>query len=310
MVITVSLNPAQDKAIAVDGLTVDGVNRVVSTRVDAGGKGINVAKILKVLGDDPLAMGIVGGSSGEFIRQQLTDMQIRHDFVIGDKPTRTNLKITDRIRRTTTELNDPGEPVSDELLHKVWEKIDAAAKPGDIVVISGKNPPEMKDGILSDWIEKLQKKGVRTALDTVDEAMRLAIKAKPAIIKPNQAELADILGEELHYVRDIIAAARKIAQQGVELVIVSMGGDGAFFVTSEHVLRGYGLKVELSSTVGSGDAMLAATIYYSQKGCTLEETARWSIATSAANAMCEGSATPSMDMIRELEKNVVVERLM
>lgn len=309
MIITVSLNPALDKTISVDGLTVDSVNRVLSTRVDAGGKGINVSKIVKVLGGDTLATGIIGGNSGTFIQKQLDKMNISHDFVMSEEATRTNLKISDRLRHTTTEFNEPGAPVTDSLLREVWTKIDSVAKPGDTVVISGKNPPDMEADVLADWITKLNQKGIITALDTVGEPLRLGIQSKPHIIKPNQTELSELVGEDLHYVRDLIAAARHLVQQGVERVVVSMGADGALFVTKDQILRGYGLKVPLGSTVGSGDAMMAAILHHMQKGSSWEETARWSLATGAANAMCEGSKTPRMDLIYELYEKVVVEQL-
>lgn len=310
MIITVCLNPALDKTLTVDGLNVDSVNRVIASRVDAGGKGINVAKIVKVLGGDPLATGIVGGNSGSFIQRQLDEMGIRHDFVISENVTRTNLKVTDRLRHTTTEFNESGAPVTEELLEKVWAKIGETAQKGDIVALSGANPPAMGEGVLAEWIQKLKAKGVYTALDTVGEPMRLGIQALPTIIKPNQIELSEMFGEELHYIRDVIAAARQMAQQGVEKVIVSMGGDGALFVTKDQVLLGHGLKVPLGSTVGSGDAMLAAVLHFLQQGCSWEETAKWSIATSAANAMCAGSQTPTREQIEELVQQVVVESLM
>lgn len=309
MIITVSLNPALDKTIAVDGVNANGVNRVLASRVDAGGKGINVAKTVKALGGEPLAMGIVGGSGGVFIQQQLEGEGIRHDFVISEHPTRTNLKVSDRLRQTMTEFNEPGAPVTDVLLEQVWEKLDKTAQKGDTVVIAGTNPPGMRDDVIAGWIEKLNAKGVVTALDTIGESMRQGIAAKPSVIKPNINELADLCGEDLHYIRDIIASARQITQQGVERVVVSMGGDGALFVTKDRILRGYGLKIQLGSTVGSGDAMMAAILYYLEQGCSWEETAKWSIATSAANAMCEGSQTPDMEQIKALVDQVVIETM-
>lgn len=310
MIITVSLNPALDKAVCVEGLNVDGVNRVLSTRVDAGGKGINVSKLVKVLGGDTLATGIVGGNSGAFIQRQLNKMQIPHDFVVREQDTRTNLKITDRLRHTTTEFNEPGAPVTEELLQAVWNKIDTVAGAGDTVVLSGANPPGMQEDVLAKWILQLKEKDVITVLDTVGEPLRLGIGAKPHLIKPNLTELSELFGEEVHYIRDLIAAARHVVQQGVDKVIVSMGGDGALFVTKDQILRGHGLQVPLGSTVGSGDAMIAAVLHHMQIGTSWEETARWSLATGAANAMCEGSKTPDIELICELKEKVVVEQLM
>ena len=309
MIITVSLNPALDRTLSVNKFAVDGVNRVLDTRMDAGGKGVNVSKLVKVLGGQTLATGIVGGSSGEFIRRELDNMGIKHDFVTSPNATRTNLKITDLLRRTTTDINEPGAPVTEELLRQVWDKIDQASKAGDTVVISGANPPQMGDDVIATWIERLNAKNVITALDTAGAAMRRGIEAKPHIIKPNLNELSELFGEPLHYQRDVIAAARQIVMQGVEKVVVSMGAEGALFVTRDHVLRSQGVKIAIGSTVGSGDAMLAAVVYYLQQGAEWEDVARWSMATGGANAMCDGSATPNMEQITAVYRNVAVEVL-
>lgn len=310
MIITVGVNPALDKTLLVDGFGIDSVNRVLDTRVDAGGKSVHVAKLVNALGGETLATGVVGGNSGAYICAELDHMGIRHDFVKGDHPTRTNLKITDRVRRTTTELNEAGAPVSAAILDQVWKKIDAASRAGDTVVISGANPPEMADDVLATWIEKLNAKGVFTALDTVGTPLRLGVKAKPNIIKPNIAELSELFGEQLHYMRDVVAAARQLVQQGVEKVIVSMGADGALFATRDRILRSSGVKVPIGSTVGSGDAMLAAILFSLQMGRSWEEAARWGMAAGAANAMCEGSITPTLEQIQTLYEKVTVETLM
>jgi len=310
MIVTVGLNPALDKNLLVDGLTVDGVNRVVGSRMDAGGKSINVAKILKTLGGDPLTTGIVGGTSGAFLLSQLDEMGIRRDFVSRDEATRTNLKITNRLRCTTTEFNEPGVPVTEMLLDQVWEKIDTVCTAGDYVVIAGANPPGMDDKILADWVSRLREKNIHVALDTVGAPLHLGIAQKPTIVKPNLDELSEIVGEPLHYMRDILAAALSISRQGVEKVIVSMGADGALFITEDCILRGNGLRVPVGSTVGSGDAMLAAAVYHMEQGTPWEETARWCIAASAANAMCAGSQTPTMEQIKELYARTEVESIM
>lgn len=309
MIVTVSMNPAVDMTLTVEQLAVDGVNRVVETRLDPGGKGINVAKMVKSLGGETLATGIIGGKNGEYICEQLDALGIPHDFVIGTGSTRTNYKISDRTLRTMTELNESGAPVSEEILEQVWQKIDGATKAGDCVVIAGTNPPNMPADTIAKWIERLNAKGVITGLDTIGEPMRLGIAARPTVIKPNQQELSDLFGEQLHYMRDVIAAAHRLVLQGVEHVIVSMGAEGALFVSKNEMLRGYGLKVPVASTVGAGDTTMATVLYDLQQGKNWEEIARHSIAVSAAKVMCSGSQTPTREQYEELLDQVVVERL-
>lgn len=309
MIVTVSMNPAVDMTLTIDQLLVDGVNRVAETRLDPGGKGINVAKVVKALGGETLATGIIGGKNGEYLCAKLDELGIPHDFVIGPGATRTNYKINDRMLRTMTELNECGAPVTQEVLDQVWQKIDSATKAGDVVVIAGTNPPGMPADTIANWIGRLKDKGVMTGLDTVGEPMRLGIAAHPTIIKPNQQELSELFGEQLHYLRDVIAAARRLVLQGVERVIVSMGAEGALFVTKNEILRGYGIKVPVRSTVGAGDTTMAVALHHLQQGRSWEEIARWSIAAGAANVMCDGTQTPTKEQIEALLDQVTVERL-
>ena len=309
MIITVCLNPAVDKTMTVDCFVPGGINRVLSVRRDPGGKGINVAKMVHRLGGETLALGIVGGETGSYIRSVFDETGVPHDFVYRDEPTRVNYKITDRRQLNTTELNEPGAPVTQEQIEQVWKTIEKHAAAGDTVLLAGTNPPGMPDDTLAQWIEKLNARGVVTALDTSGEPLKLGLAAKPRIIKPNLAELSEFFGEELHYVRDTIAAAKQVVQSGVERVIASMGGEGALFVTKDCALRGYGLRVPVQSTVGCGDVMLASLLYDLQRGLSWEETARRSIATGTANAMCSGTEPPDPEKIEELVKQVLIEQL-
>lgn len=309
MIITVCLNPAVDKMVTVDCFVPGGTNRVLSVRRDPGGKGINVAKMVRRLGGDTLALGIVGGENGAYIRNQFSEMGIPHDFISREEPTRTNYKIADKRRLNTTELNEPGYPITEAQLEKVWKSIAAHVRPGDTVVLAGTNPPGVADDTLANWIEKLNALQAVTVLDTSGLPLKLGIAAKPKIIKPNMAELSEIFGEQIHYLRDAIAAARQVVQGGVERVIVSMGGDGAIFVTEDGVLRGHGINVPVQSTVGCGDVMLASLLYDLERGEDWEETARRAIATGTANATCSGTEPPTVEQIEALIDRVQIEKL-
>ena len=149
-------------------------------------------------------------------------------------------------------------------------------------------------------MEKLKKLDVRVCVDTVGEAMQLALKAGPDIIKPNKEELSDLMGRRLSSVQEVLCAAQELVDSGIGLVAVSMGADGAVFVTKDSVLRGYCPKVSVASTVGAGDAMMAALAHYTAAGCSLEETARRSIAVATASVMCSGSQPAELDKILPL----------
>lgn len=307
MIITVTLNPALDKTVTMPGFAVNTVNRVQSTRLDPGGKGINVSKTVKALGGKTLALGVLGGATGGYIKTVLDSMEIPNDMVITGETTRTNLKIVDPVFGTNTDINEAGNPLSEQTLQKIWQKISAVVQPGDTVVFAGKNPPQMADDLLAHWIRQLKALDVRVCVDTVGEPMRLALKEQPNIIKPNKMELSEVMGSELRTVDDILAAAKELSATGIDLVTVSMGGEGAVFVTKDQCLRGYSPKVTVASTAGAGDSMMAALAHYSAAGCSFEETARRAMAVASASVMCGGSEAAELSAILPLIDRVRVE---
>lgn len=309
MIVTVTLNPALDKTLILPGFAVNTVNRVQASRLDPGGKGINVSKSVQALGGKTLAIAVLGGATGGYIKTALDNLGLPNDIVISRSSTRTNLKIVDPVLRTNTDINDPGSPLTEEELQKVWQKISVAVQPGDTVVFAGKNPPEMADDLLASWIRKLKSLDVRVCVDTVGEPMRLAIKEKPDVIKPNRDELSEIMGRELRTADDMLAAARELVDAGVGLVAASMGSEGALFVTKDQCIRGYSPKVSVVSTVGAGDAMMAALAHYSDAGCSLEETARRAVATATATVTYSGSKPAELDSTLPLIERVRMERL-
>lgn len=309
MIITVTLNPALDKTLILPGFAVNTVNRVQDSRLDPGGKGINVSKSVQALGGSTLAIGVLGGASGGYIKAALDQLGLANDMVITGSTTRTNLKIMDPVLGTNTDINEPGSPISEADLHKVWQKLSDAVKPGDTVVFAGKNPPEMDDGLLAEWIHRLKSLDVRVCVDTVGEPMRLALQEKPDIIKPNRDELSGLTGRALRKEADIIAAARELVDGGVGLVAVSLGGDGALFMTADQCIRGRCPKVAVASTVGAGDAMMAALAHYSGAGCSLEETARRAVAVATATVMYSGTKPAELTAILPMIDRVRIEYL-
>lgn len=309
MIITVTLNPALDKTLTLPGFAVNTVNRVQNIRLDPGGKGINVSKTIKNLGGKTLCLGALGGAPGGYIKTALDTMGLANDFVITGEVTRTNIKIVDPVLGTYTDINEPGSCITEETLRKIWNKLLSVVNPGDTVVFAGKNPPGMQDNLIAEAVQKLKLLDVRVCVDTVGEAMRLALKAGPDIIKPNKEELSDLMGRSLLSVQETLDAARELVDGGIGLAAVSMGAEGAVFVTKDCVLRGYCPKVSAVSTVGAGDAMMAALAHYTAAGCSLEETARRSIAVASASVMYSGSQAAELDKILPLIDKVRIERI-
>lgn len=309
MIITVTLTPALDKTVILPDFCVDRVNRIQSLRLDAGGKGINVSKVLKSLGTDSLATGILGGSTGRFIEEKLKEEDIACDFAWVDQDTRTNLKVVDPLRHTNTDINEPGAQVSVAVLESVFRKAAAAAKPGDIVVLAGKAPSGADPDLFGLWTNRLKALGIRVYLDADGDLLQEGVRACPALIKPNDQELSRLMGRELKDLSQITEAARQLVESGVGTTVVSLGGDGALFVTADRVLRGHGLKVQVQSTVGAGDSMMAALAHGASRGLPFRDTCALAMAVSAAAVTTPGTQPADPDTVHALLKQVVIEEI-
>jgi len=309
MIVTVTLTPALDKTVVLPHFRVNQVNRIEHLRLDAGGKGINVSKVLKALGTDSLACGILGGGTGRYIENSLRAMGLACDFTWVEQETRTNLKVIDPAEHTNTDINEPGAPVEEAVLEEVFAKTAAALGPGDIAVLAGKAPAGTRGTIFGEWIARLRQRGVQVFLDADAELLIAGAQACPALIKPNDAELARLMGRSLGSVQDMAQAARELVRQGIGTVAVSLGGDGALFVTKDQALRGRGLKVPVQSTVGAGDSMMAALAHGAAKGLPFRDTCALALAVSAAAVMTSGTQAPDMDTVQTLLKQTEIETL-
>ena len=288
---------------------VDQVNRIESLRLDPGGKGINVSKVLDALGTRSLATGILGGGTGRYIENSLKDMGIACDFVWVEQETRTNLKVIDPVEHTNTDINEPGAPVSPAVLEAVFDKVKGAVSPGDIVVLAGKAPAGAGDGVFADWITRLNALNAQCYLDADAGLLIRGAAAKPALIKPNDIELSRLLGRSFTDIADMAAAAQELVSGGIGAVVVSLGGDGALFVTRDQTLRGHGLHVPVQSTVGAGDSMMASMAHGAATGMAFRDTCALAMAVSAATVMTPGTQAADMNVVKELLAQVNIEEL-
>ena len=309
MIVTVTLTPALDKTVVLPGFAVDQVNRIESLRLDAGGKGINVSKVLRALGTPSVACGILGGGTGRYIEESLRAEGIACDFAWVEQETRTNLKVIDPLKHTNTDINEPGAPVGEDTLAEVLQKTTAALGAGGIAVLAGKAPAGTRDTVFAQWITRLNARGARVYMDADAGLLIEGAKAKPALIKPNDAELSRLMGRSFNGVSEMAAAARELVNGGIETVAVSLGGEGALFVTAGMALRGRGLRVSVQSTVGAGDSMMAALAHGAEKGLPFRDTCALAMAVSAAAVTTPGTQAPDMDVVKRLLKEVKIEEL-
>ena len=310
MIYTVTLNPAMDKTVVIPSLTLDAVNRIEEMRTDPGGKGINVSKVISKLGGVSIAAGILGGNTGKAIEEALKKIGLETLFKFTDGETRTNMKIIDPVKHMNTDINEPGVVVSQEILDDLLNTITERLKDGDLVVISGSMPKGAPADTYYKWIGHFREKNIKVFLDADGELFKTGIKAAPYLIKPNNHELSQFAGRELKTVKELEEVARQMmSEYGIEKIVVSMGGDGALYLTKDETIYAEGLKVPVGSTVGAGDSVVAALAYAEEKGMDIEETVRLSTATGAANVMCSGTQAAEYDVIESLIPKVKYTKL-
>ena len=309
MIYTVTLNPALDKTATVENLRLDSVNRISELRVDPGGKGINVSKVVRELGAKTVAIALLGGHTGTMLRNMLAELGIECKVLEVEGETRTNLKIKDPALKTNTDINELGPEVTDEQLRGMLDGLVGEVGSGDIVVLSGSLPRGAAADTYKVWVAALKKTGAKVYLDADGDKLVRGIEAKPDLIKPNEIELGAMMGRTLDADEKIVEAARELIDGGLDRVMVSMGGAGALYVARDVTIKANPVKVPVGSTVGAGDSVVAALAYAQDKGLGLEDTMRLAMATGAANVMQSGTQAAPRELVDSLIDKVVVTRL-
>lgn len=308
-VIAVTLNPCIDKTMTIDRLIPYGLNRVIAARTDPGGKGINVAKVLKSFGTNVMVTGLIAGNQGKLLLDYMTGAEIPADLIQTPGETRTNLKIFDQSANKITEINEAGFHVTPEILNSFRHKFKALVKESDIVVLSGSLPPGVPEDFYAECVLTAKAAGAKCILDADAGALAQGVKAVPFAVKPNIHELERLCGHSLSGRDEVAKAAEKLIETGISIVIVSMGADGAIIADRNEVYQAIPWKIEEKSATGAGDSMVAALAYSILTKKSLYEIARITTAAGTVTASKEGTQTCTLDEVLRSLENVTVTRL-
>ncbi|MBP3700848.1 MAG: 1-phosphofructokinase [Lachnospiraceae bacterium] len=311
MIYTITLNPALDKTVVIPSFAVDKVNRVTQVRVDPGGKGINVSKMIENLGGTSVAYAALGGEAGRQWQNLVQGFRFPVSRVQAHGETRTNLKVVDPHLHTNTDINEPGAALSKSALESLNEKLKGQLQPGDILVLSGSVPFGVDKDIYGKLTALAHTRGARTIVDAEGPLLTEALKARPYLVKPNQYELGTYVGRPLSGVEDIAAAAEQMLQDGAQMVLVSMGADGALLFHhgvdgGSRQFRAAAPSVCVSSTVGAGDSMVGAFAYGLEQGMPVEKVLRLAVAAGTAAVTCDGSQAPTLEQIERIKEQICV----
>ncbi|MCX7798776.1 MAG: 1-phosphofructokinase family hexose kinase [Fimbriimonadales bacterium] len=306
MIVSVTLNPCVDRVVFVPGLKVGDTNRVQRVETDAGGKGVNLSRVVAELGGKTTATGFLGGGPGAFVRHVLHVQGVHNSFVEVAHDTRVNTSIECGQGPPTT-LNEAGPFIGEEEWHRLLGHCELLFERAHWVALGGSLPPGCPGDAFRQLGELAHRHGCRLLLDADGEPMRLGLEAGPDLIKPNLKEAERLVGRSLPSLDDALSAARELLAAS-KRVLLSMGKNGAVLAGPDGVWVGHSPPVEARSTIGSGDSMLGALLWALEEGEDWPEALRWGLAAGAATATTDGSEIARRPVVRLLYKEARVER--
>ena len=303
MIYTVTLNPSIDYIVRLDKVLIGSVNRMDSDDKFAGGKGINVSRVLKRLGIENTATGFIGGFTGKFITDTLEEEGISSHFVEVEQDTRINVKIK---ADAETEINGPGPEISSQKLEEL-EKFLSSLTSEDTVVFAGSSPKNLGNIVYKELIGLTRKTGAQVVCDFEGQTLLDSLEFEPLLVKPNNHELGDIFGVRLESLDQIESYARQILAKGAQHVIISMAGDGALLVTSDGAYFAKPIKGNVKNSVGAGDSMVAGFTGEFVRSGDVIQAFKWGVACGTATTFSDDLATA--DYIKEIYEKVEVEKI-
>jgi 1-phosphofructokinase/tagatose 6-phosphate kinase len=312
MIITVTLNAAIDKTLAVPNFQIGRRHRSAEQRTMPGGKGVNVARALKALGQPVIATGLAGGPTGTRIIEQLTEEAILCDFVRIKEESRTSTAVIDPTSGVQTEVNEPGPQVSEAEMSLFCEKLMYLAKGADICVFAGTHPRGVDDNVYADLIGELKRLGVTTVIDTEGEAMDLAMRAGPDLVSPNEGEAEQLAGHEFRDREDHILGLYEICELGPREAIITHEEGCYALVGREHERRLYEVRTERLepvSAIGAGDVFLAGYLSACYNGRPHGEALGFAVACGAESIRHLGAGVLDPRAAERLQQEIEIAEL-
>jgi 1-phosphofructokinase family hexose kinase len=310
VILTVTLNAAVDRTLVVPSLTLGHRHRAPEGIALAGGKGINVARALRVLNVPVLATGLVGGRNGDAIRDGLAQAAIPFDLVEVSSPSRTSTALVDPTTGTQTEINEHGPAISPEEAHEFSKRLWFLMEYATAVVFAGSLPGNVDENYLTSLVRKAREEGLYTVVDAPPTVLKAALKANPSLVSPNQHEAESAVGFDFIEEGDYLWGVRRLIELGAERACVTSPEGHSYLTTEDGVISAWAPKVETLSTIGSGDSYLAGLLAgLLHRKLSPVEVVRLAAGCAAANAEALGAGVFEARRAEELSEAVRVEVL-
>jgi 1-phosphofructokinase/tagatose 6-phosphate kinase len=312
LILTVTLNAAIDRTVAVPNIRLGQRHRAVESRTVAGGKGVNVARALKLLGKPVIATGFAGGATGARIVELLAEEQILNDFIRIEGESRTNLAVIDPTTGMQTEINERGSEIGEGEVERLVERLLYLARGASICVLAGSLPPGVDPDLYARMITELRALGVITVLDTDGEPMRIGLRGEPNVVAPNESEAEEAVGHEFNDRDDLALGLTSLVEMGAQEAILTRP-DGCVAVVGEGAERGwYEARIEPLepvAAVGSGDAFLAGYVGARHAGLPPRDCLANGVACGAESTQHFGAGTLDPREVERLLPRIEVAEL-
>ncbi|HLS53340.1 MAG TPA: 1-phosphofructokinase [Tissierellaceae bacterium] len=284
MILTVTLNPSIDRRYNVQNFEKGNIFRTNKYQYTAGGKGLNVAKVIENLNERVIATGLIGGRNGEFIKEELDKRGIKYQFTPINGETRSCLAILSN-DGSQTEILEGGPLISKAEMEEFLQLYDLLIEDVDIICASGSIPQGVSTDIYKDLIKRAKRKGKKLILDTSGAPLKAAIEMAPSIIKPNLEELEALVGNKMTEKQDIVESGKELLERGIEIVVISLGKEGVMALNDGHLYQVTVPEIRAVNPVGSGDSLVGGLAVAIGRGYDLEQSLRLAAACGTANAM-------------------------
>jgi tagatose 6-phosphate kinase len=309
-VLCLGTTPAVQRVMVFQRLELDAVNRAGTTLDGAAGKSVNVAKVLRALGERPLALGFLGGDRGKAVRSTLRTLGIAADFVAVDNPTRQCVTVIDQSAATQTELVEESGPVEPAAYVELLARTRRHLTHSRALVLSGTLAPGGAPDFYAECVTAGNDHGVLTVVDALGPPLTAALAARPGLVKPNHRELAATVGHDLPDECAVGAAMRQLHARGAQRVVVTAGNAAVLAFDGQEFWRVIPPRIRALNPIGSGDAFTAGMVWRLLRGDDLGEACRWGAAAGAANALTLMAGELEMSEMQRLAPQVAVEKVL
>lgn len=308
MIFTLTMNPCLDRYIYVDELIVDDTIRAKKVVDYPAGKGIDVSRVIRELGGVSIAIALVGGANGRRLEEMLDKEGVIYSSIRVPQETRMNIIL--ETSKGQYRISMPGEKIGVKKLQVVLEVLNALVRQGDVVVVSGSLPKGVAAEFYTGIIFTLKQWGATVYFDADGDKLKAGLIGQPDYIKPNLHEFQRLIGKNVSSREEIISEARKVIEiHELKAILLTLGGEGAYFISKEKVLYTKTIKVPVKSAVGAGDSFLAGFVLKKTEGASDEEALRWANASGTAAVMTPGTRLCRKSDVEKLLEKVEVERI-